>query len=237
MIQNPEDLGISIIIPFCNEEQNVESVLQETRRTNPLAEIIAVDDGSTDSTAERIRAFPDIRLVSFPKNLGQSAALYAGLVSASRNVCALMDGDGQHDPACIRDLLRELDKYDVVCGYRRTREDRWQIRVASRIANYVRRYFTGDCIRDAGCTMKIIRKEHIRFLIPFSEMQYYMAGMLQRAGLTIGEVAVNHRPRKFGRSKYTILRRAWRGIWDLLGVCWLLRRQIHWPEDYPHRCI
>jgi dolichol-phosphate mannosyltransferase len=224
---------LSIIIPFYNEEANVDAALEETRRTNPHAEIIAVDDGSTDSTASKIRAFPDVRLISFPRNLGQSAALYAGLVNARHDICALMDGDGQHDPADIPALLREADKFDVVCGYRKTRKDRWQIRVASWIANSVRNYVTGDGLRDAGCTLKIIRKEHIRFLMPFGEMQCYMAAMLKHAGLKIGEVPVNHRPRRFGRSKYTILRRAWRGIWDLLGVRWLLRRQIHWPPSFP----
>jgi dolichol-phosphate mannosyltransferase len=224
---------LSIIIPFYNEEENVGPLLEETLRTNPGAEIIAVDDGSTDSTRERIRQFREVRLLALPKNLGQSAALFAGLQQASHELCVLMDGDGQNDPANIRDLLREIERFDLVCGYRRQRQDSWQVKRASRIANRVRRFFTHDTIRDAGCTLKVLRKSHVRLLIPFTEMQCYMVAMLQRAGLKVGEIPVNHRPRRFGRSKYTILRRAWRGIWDLIGIQWLLRRQIRWPSEMP----
>ena len=221
--------SISIIIPFFNEEENVEMVLREVRGSNPHAEIIAVDDGSTDCTAEKICAFPDVRLLSMPKNLGQSAALYAGLISANHEICALMDGDGQNDPADIPTLLLHAAEFDVVCGYRKNRQDTGRIKVASRIANRVRKLFTGDSIQDAGCTLKILRKEHLRFLVPFNEMQCYMVAMLEHAGLRVGEFPVNHRARRFGRSKYTILHRAWRGIWDLIGIQWLLRRQIKWP--------
>ena len=224
---------ISIVIPFYNEEENVEAVLKETRATNPTAEIIAVNDGSKDTTEAKIRAFTDVRLISMPRNLGQSAALYAGLINATHELCVLMDGDGQNDPADIPNLLKEIDQYDVVCGIMRARKDSWQVKFASKIANRTRKFFTGDTVRDAGCTLKVIRKEHLRFLIPFNEMQCYMVAMLEHAGLTVGQILVNHRPRQFGRSNYTILRRAWRGIWDLLGVQWLLRRQIVWPPKYP----
>ena len=224
---------ISIIIPFYNEEENVEAVLKETRLSNPQAEIIAVNDGSRDSTEAKIRSFPDVRLITFPRNLGQSAALYAGLLNASHQLCVLMDGDGQNDPADIPALLKEIDKFDVVCGIRRARKDSWQVKFASKIANRTRKFFTGDTVRDAGCTLKVIRKEQIRFLIPFNEMQCYMVAMLQHAGLTVGQILVNHRPRRFGNSNYTILRRAWRGVWDLIGVQWLLRRQIVWPPKFP----
>ncbi len=224
---------ISIVIPFYNEEENVEAVLYETRLTNPDAEIIAVNDGSHDATEELIKQFDHVRLISFPKNLGQSAALYAGLINASHDLCVLMDGDGQNDPADIPMLVREAKNYQIVCGYRYQRQDSWQVKVASKIANKTRKLFTGDTVRDAGCTLKVIRKEYLRLLIPFNEMQCYMIAMLQHAGLTLGQFPVNHRPRRFGNSNYTILRRAWRGIWDLLGITWLLRRQICWPPNYP----
>jgi len=233
MPEEPTAPLISIVIPFYNEEENVEAVLRETRATNPQAEIIAVNDGSADTTEAKIQTFPDVRLISLPRNLGQSAALYAGLLNATHDLCVLMDGDGQNDPADIPNLLREIGKYDVVCGIRRARKDSWQVKVASRIANRTRKFFTGDTVRDAGCTLKVIRKEHIRFLIPFNEMQCYMVAMLEHAGLKIGQILVNHRARRFGRSNYTIFRRAWRGIPDLIGMRWLLRRQIVWPPKYP----
>ena len=225
--------AISIVIPFFNEEENVEAVLKETRAANPQAEIIAVNDGSRDATESLIRKFSDVRLISFPKNLGQSAALYAGLHNATHDLCVLMDGDGQNDPADIPNLLKEIGNYDVVCGIRRARQDSWQVKAASKVANRTRKFFTGDTVRDAGCTLKVIRKEHVRFLIPFNEMQCYMVAMLEHAGLKVGQILVNHRARRFGRSNYTILRRAWRGVWDLLGMRWLLRRQIVWPPRFP----
>lgn len=225
--------NISIIIPFYNEEENVEAILYETRLTNPHAEIIAVNDGSRDRTEALIQQFSDVRLISFPKNLGQSAALYAGLINASHPLCVLMDGDSQNDPADIPMLVKESKNYDIVCGYRRQRKDSWQVKVASKIANKTRKLFTGDSVRDAGCTLKVIRKEHLRFLVPFNQMQCYMIAMLEHAGLTLGQFPVNHRARRFGQSNYTILKRASHGILDLIGVYWLLRRQICWPADYP----
>lgn len=226
-------MKLSIVIPFYNEEENAEAVLREARAAQPDAEIIAVNDGSTDRTPEIIARLPDVRLITFPRNLGQSAALYAGLVNATGDFLVPMDGDGQNDPADIQHLLARRNDFDVVCGYRRERQDTWSIRMASKIANRTRQLFTNDGIRDAGCTLKLIRREHLRYFTPFNEMQCYMMAMLRRNGVRIGEIPVNHRPRRFGRSKYTIARRAWRGIWDLLGVAWLLRRNISWPEGFP----
>jgi dolichol-phosphate mannosyltransferase len=226
-------MKLSIVIPFYNEEENAEAVLREARAAQPDAEIVAVNDGSTDRTAEIIASLPDIRLINFPRNLGQSAALYAGLMQARGDFLVPMDGDGQNDPADIQHLLARRDEFDVVCGYRKNRQDTWSIRTASKIANRTRQLFTNDGIRDAGCTLKLFRREHMRLFTPFNEMQCYMMAMLRRNGLRIGEIPVNHRARKFGRSKYTIARRAWRGIWDLLGVAWLLRRNIAWPEGLP----
>ncbi len=226
-------MKLSIVIPFFNEEENAEMVLREARAAQPDAEIIAVNDGSTDRTPEIIAALPDILLITFPRNLGQSAALYAGIVNATGDFIVPMDGDGQNDPADIQHLLARRDEFDVVCGYRRERKDSWSIRMASKIANRTRQLFTHDGIRDAGCTLKLIRREHLRYFTPFGEMQCYMMAMLRKNGLRIGEIPVNHRPRRFGRSKYTIARRAWRGIWDLIGVSWLLRRNIPWPQGFP----
>src|SRR4051812_46780885 len=96
--------NISVVLPFFNEVENVASVLAEIRAVCPAAEIVAVDDGSTDGTAAAIAACPEVMLVRFPKNLGQSAALYAGLTRATAPVCVTMDGDGQNDPADIPKL-------------------------------------------------------------------------------------------------------------------------------------
>jgi len=224
-------MKISIIIPFYNEEENVESVLAETRQTNPEAEIIAVNDGSNDRTEAMIRQHPDARLVSFGCRLGQSAALYTGLKLAQGEVCVMMDGDGQSDPTDIPNLVFMLDRADLVCGYRRNRQDTWSRRSSSRIANFIRRMVLHDSVRDTGCTLKAMRKVDTRHLLPFDGLHRYLPVFFNHAGLRITEVPVNHRPRKHGKSKYTTRERAMRGLYDLIGVRWLMARKISWPKD------
>ncbi|MFQ3671705.1 MAG: glycosyltransferase family 2 protein [Verrucomicrobiia bacterium] len=225
---------ISIVIPFFNEEENVTAVLREIREKVPEAEIVAVDDGSTDRTAELIRAEPGVTGLFFPRNLGQSAALYGGLYRATGEWLVMMDGDGQNDPADIPALVEAMSRADFVCGYRRKRNDSWQKRVASRIANGIRSRVLGDGCRDTGCTLKAIRREHLQHLVPFNALHRFLPALLRSAGLSMVEVPANHRARRFGVSKYTVAGRAWRGLRDLLGVRWLLSRRILWPHN-PHQ--
>lgn len=224
-------MKVSIIIPFYNEEGNVDSVLEETRRTNPDAEIIAVNDGSNDRTEEKIRKHPDVRLISQGRNLGQSAALYTGLQAASGEICVMMDGDGQSDPADIPNLVSQLDHADLVCGYRRVRQDNWSRRGASRVANFIRRMVLHDGVRDTGCTLKAMKRMDTRLLVPFNGLHRFLPVFFNHAGLRIVEVPVNHRPRQQGTTKYTNLGRARRGVYDLIGVRWLLARKISWPKE------
>lgn len=224
-------MKISIIIPFYNEAENVEPVLEETRRTNPDAEIIAVNDGSHDQTEVIIRKRPDVQLISLGRHLGQSAALYKGLTSAEGEICVTMDGDGQSDPADIPNLVSALNHADLVCGYRRNRQDDWSRRSSARIANAIRRMVLHDKVRDTGCTLKAMRKADTRHLLPFNGMHRYFPVFFSNAGLRIVEVPVNHRPRRYGTSKYSNLERAIRGVYDLIGVRWLMARRISWPKD------
>jgi dolichol-phosphate mannosyltransferase len=198
---------VSIVIPFYNEEENVVAVLNEVRARQPEAEI-----------------------------LGQSAALYYGLHAATGDVLVMMDGDGQNDPADIPALIIALEQGegDFACGYRKNRQDTWQKKAASRIANAIRRKVLGDGCRDTGCTLKAIRREHVKFIHPFNAMHRFIPALLANAGLRIAEVPANHRPRTLGVSKYTVAGRAWRGLRDLFGVRWLLSRSIRWNLD-PHR--
>ncbi|MDX6767718.1 MAG: glycosyltransferase family 2 protein [Candidatus Methylacidiphilales bacterium] len=225
---------LSIIIPFYNEEENVAPVLEEVLRCQPEAEVIAVDDGSRDTTADKIRGFPGVVLLSFPRNLGQSAAFYHGLHRAKGGICVMMDGDGQNDPADIDALVAALAHGDVACGYRRTRRDSFSKRLASRIANHIRKSVLGDGIRDTGCSLKALRREHVKYLVPFNAMHRFIPALLVNCGLKVVEVPVNHRHRTRGVSKYTVAGRAWRGLRDLLGVRWFMSRQIRWDLD-PHR--
>jgi dolichol-phosphate mannosyltransferase len=227
---------LSLIIPFYNEEENISAVLAEARQAVPEAEIIAVDDGSQDRTPALLAQQKDVRIIRFPKNLGQGPALYAGLLAATRPYAAMMDGDGQNDPADLPALLNLLrnQKADFACGIRTPRMDSWQKRIASKIANAIRRTFLMDGAHDTGCSLKIIRREDARFLVPFKGMHRYLPALLGAAGLRLGELPVRHRPRRAGVSKYTIAGRAWVGIQDLIGVGWLIRRRVPWPVGLPH---
>ena len=221
---------VSIIVPFFNEEETVAEVLSEILRTNPGAEVIAVDDGSNDGTAAVLDGIAGVRALHFSKNRGQSAAMYAGLKAATRPICALMDGDGQNDPADIPKLVEalQLGGNDVICGYRANRVDTASRRYASKFANSIRRKFLHDGVRDTGCSVKVFRKQAVDHLVPFNGMHRYLPAIFLQAGLKIGEIPVNHRGRMAGQSKYTNWERALRGIYDLIGVQWLLRRKVQW---------
>ena len=226
---------ISIIIPFYNEEETVTNVLEEVVRTNPGAEIIAVDDGSSDRTWGIMQTIKGIRPLTTPENRGQSAALYAGLCQASRSICVMMDGDGQNDPADIPALVAGLQgDIGMVCGYRTERKDTASRRWASKIANKIRITFINDGIRDTGCSLKCFYRESVDHLVPFNGMHRYMAAFMKRAGIKIAEVPVNHRARHAGTSKYTNWDRALRGIYDLVGVSWLLRRKVKFNVIAPN---
>jgi dolichol-phosphate mannosyltransferase len=147
----------------------------------------------------------------------------------------MMDGDGQNNPSDLPALLQLLQtgQADFACGIRTPRMDSWQKRAASKIANAIRRAFLMDGAHDTGCSLKIIRREDSRFLVPFKGMHRYLPALLGAAGLRLGELPVHHRPRRAGVSKYTIAGRAWVGIQDLIGVGWLIRRRVSWPAGLP----
>ena len=231
VLENEKKHSLSVVIPFFNEAELVSDVLREIRSVLPTAEIIAVDDGSTDGTGKIISALNDIRLIALQKNCGQSAAMYAGLRAAKGELIAMMDGDGQNDPAEIPKLVEAMAYADVVFGVRKNRQDTKSRLIASKIANAIRRLALGDNATDTGCSLKVIRREHVALLVPFNGLHRYLPAFLQRAGLKSLEVPVNHRSRKAGVSKYTIKGRALRGIYDLIGVRWLLSRRIIWPVD------
>lgn len=208
----------------------MQDILRETREAQPDAEIVAVDDGSTDRTRSLIAEIPGIKVVSLARNQGQSAALYAGLCAASGDIVAMMDGDGQNDPQDIAKLVEALEKYDVAYGVRANRRDSVARILAGRWANAIRRLVLGDRASDTGCSLKVIRRDHVKYLVPFNGMHRYLPAFFASSGLRAVEIEVNHRPRKTGVSKYTLGGRALRGIWDLIGVRWLLARRVDWSS-------
>lgn len=229
------DDAVSVIVPFYNEETNVVPVLDELRAALPEAEIVAVDDGSRDGTWEALRAYPNLRALRLRENRGQSAALFAGLSAATGQWCATIDGDGQNDPRDLPALLAQRGPDRLVCGYRAKRRDVWSKRAASRFANGLRGRLLDDGARDTGCALKVFPRQALGLLVPFNGLHRFLPAIFKRAGYTIVEVPVNHRPRLRGVSKYTNWERALRGVYDLFGVRWLLARQVRYPIiDFHH---
>lgn len=222
--------AVSVVVPLFNEEENVPILQGElTAALGGLDyEIIFVDDGSSDQTVERIALDPRVRLVQFERNAGQSAAMYAGLHSARGDIAVLIDGDLQNDPADIPRLLAEIERgADLVCGYRAQRKDTVVKRITSRVANFVRSRFTKDGVRDTGCTLKAMKRECVEALLPFKGMHRFIPALVKGAGYRLVEIPVNHRPRKYGLSKYGLGNRALRATTDMFGVRWLLSRRLN----------
>jgi dolichol-phosphate mannosyltransferase len=223
--------AVSVVVPLFNEEENVPILQSELRAalSGLDHEIVFVDDGSVDRTVERIETGPNIRVIRFEKNTGQSAAIYAGLQAARGVTAVLIDGDLQNDPADIPRLLAEIARgADLVCGHRQERKDTLAKRLTSWIANAVRSRFTKDGVRDTGCTLKAMRRECVSALIPFKGMHRFIPALIKGAGYRLVEIPVNHRPRRFGQSKYGLGNRAFRATIDMFGVRWLLARRLNY---------
>jgi dolichol-phosphate mannosyltransferase len=228
--------NVSVVVPLYNEEQSVAILQREL--ADALAgldyEIIFVDDGSQDETVVRIAADPRTRVLRFKKNAGQSAAIFAGLHAVRSEVAVLIDSDLQNDPADIPRLLAEISRgADLVCGYRAQRRDTLLKRITSRVANFVRSRFTRDGVRDTGCTLKAMRRDCIAALVPFKGMHRFIPALVKGAGYRLVEIPVNHRPRRFGQSKYGLGNRALRATIDMFGVRWLLSRRLNYKLREP----
>jgi len=223
--------AVSVVVPVFNEEENV-SILQPELRAALSGldyEIVFVDDGSTDRSAEKIETASNIRILRFERNTGQSAALYAGICAARGETIVMIDGDLQNDPADIPRLLEQISRgADLVCGYRAKRKDTLTKRMTSRIANFVRSRFTKDHVRDTGCTLKAMRRECADALVPFKGMHRFIPALIRGAGYRLVEIPVNHRPRRFGQTNYGFGSRALRATVDMFGVRWLLSRRFNY---------
>ena len=220
---------ISVVIPLYNEQDNIAPLQNElaTALASIDYELILIDDCSSDDTVKMIARRPEVRVIEFVKNTGQSAAMYAGIYAAKGEVIVLLDGDLQNDPADIPKLLAEIEKgADLVCGYRANRKDTTFKRVQSRIANFVRSRFTGDGVRDTGCTLKAMRRDCREALVPFYGMHRFIPALIKGMGYKLAEVPTHHRPRTAGVSKYGFGNRAWKATCDMFAVKWLLTRQV-----------
>jgi glycosyltransferase involved in cell wall biosynthesis len=215
--------SISVVIPVFNESGNVGNLHREIvdacMQTGSPFEIIFVDDGSSDQTAKIIKTLAPVTLIRMRKNFGQTAALDAGIRQARYDYIITMDGDGQNDPADIPALVEylEANELDIVSGWRKTRKDSFGKHLISRLANVLRGLLIHDGIHDSGCTMKIYTRESLSELSLFGEMHRFIPALLKMRGFRIGEMPVNHRHRKSGKSKYNFTR-TFKGLLDMISV-------------------
>jgi dolichol-phosphate mannosyltransferase len=226
---------VSVVVPVFNEVDNVESLWHEISAAMTKAdrsfEVIFVDDASTDGSADRLMgpaAAGGWRVLKHRLNCGQSAAIATGFRHARGALVATLDGDGQNDPG---DLPRLLDALfatgaDCVTGIRAVRRDSLLRRISSRVANGFRNWMTGDCVTDSGCGIRVVRRACLAETPVFNGMHRFLPTLLRAQGFRVEELAVNHRPRVRGVSKYGVHDRLWRGLRDCLGVRWYLRRAV-----------
>jgi dolichol-phosphate mannosyltransferase len=226
-------MKVSIVVPVYNEKDNVLPLAAEMDRLSseiPGLEVLFVDDGSRDETWARITEakskYPSASGIHYAHNRGQSHAMLVGLRLAVGDVLVTIDGDLQNNPADIPRLLAELKDCDAVCGYRANRKDTWARRVGSRLANKIRNWGTHDGIRDTGCSLKAFRKICVADLPPVEGVHRFMPAYFKLNGRVIKEVAVDHRPRTMGASKYTNMKRLPRTIFDLFGFIWYRKRHL-----------
>ncbi|MGE0022309.1 MAG: glycosyltransferase family 2 protein [Hyphomicrobium sp.] len=228
--------SLAVVIPALDEAGNIGNLIRETAASLPagvLREIIVVDDASTDSTPAEVQALlatvPELRYVRHARRAGQSAAIRSGVRAASAPLVATMDGDGQNDPHDIPALLALLDQADgpnvaLVGGIRVTRRAESSKRLASKFANWLRMRLLDDRCPDTGCGIKAFRREVFLDLPYFSGMHRYLPALVLAYGYETAYAPVNDRPRRAGVSKYTNFGRALVGIYDLVGVRWLIAR-------------
>ena len=228
--------AISVVIPVFNEAGNIGNLIRETAAClSDLAqyEIVVVDDASSDGTAAEVQQLvgqvPGLRYIRHAFRAGQSAAIRTGVKSARHPIVATMDGDGQNDPGDIEPLIRPiraLNRSEIrqVGGVRKHRKASLSKRLASRLANGLRSRLLKDNCPDTGCGLKLFRRDVFLDLPYFSGMHRYLPALFQAYGYEASYHVVNDRPRRAGVSKYTNLGRGLIGIYDLIGVRWIIRR-------------
>ena len=232
-------MKISIIIPIYNEQNSIEKLYQELKAVLDMTvpsdyEIIAVNDGSEDGSHETLKDIGkndgNFKVINFRRNYGQTAAISAGIDFSKGDILIPMDADLQNDPADIPKFLEKINQgFDVVSGWRKNRKDALLRSFASRMANFLISFITKIKLHDYGCTMKAYKSELVKEIRFYGEMHRFMPAYAAWHGAKIAEIAVNHRPRRYGKAKYGFSR-IFKVILDLLTVKFLmtyLARPIH----------
>jgi dolichol-phosphate mannosyltransferase len=240
-------VAVSIVVPVRNEADNVAPLVAEivsALGSRWVYEIIYVNDGSTDATAERLAAlmkqFGQLRQLKHASSSGQSAAVRSGVRAARGAIVATLDGDGQNNPAFLPDLIAAVEKgggrVGLVAGQRVGRKDTGFKKLQSRIANGVRKTILNDGTRDTGCGLKAFPREVFLSMPYFDGLHRFLPALVRREGHAVAYVDVVDRARRHGVSNYGMWDRLWVGILDLMGVRWLIRRRKRVPQvtEVPH---
>jgi glycosyltransferase involved in cell wall biosynthesis len=235
----------SVVLPLYNERENLEPLLVELEGAlsalrRPF-EVVCVDDASEDGGMDLLRSLqfsrPWLRTIRHRQRSGQSAAFLTGFGLARGEVILTMDSDMQHDPADIPALLSALNgDVAAVCGVRAQRHDNWRRRISSAIANRFARWITGDEVRDAGCTFRVLRRSALVELPAFNGLHRFLPTILRFQGLKVVHLQINHRSRYKGIAKYGIGNRLWRGILDCLAMRWYRARCLQAKRALPEEC-
>jgi dolichol-phosphate mannosyltransferase len=229
---------LSVVLPVYNEEENLPLLWPELRSVleglHLDFEVVFVDDGSRDRSAEIIRGFrerdPRVRLVRLKANAGETAATDAGFKASRGRMVVTMDADLQNDPHDIPALLSHLDRWDAVTGWRvdRGEGDSFVRRASSQVANRVRNAISEETIQDSGCTFRAFRRECLRGLALYRGFHRFIPTLLKMRGYRVIEVPVKNRPRRFGVSKYGVLNRVFVATADLFVVRWMKSRFLRY---------
>ena len=226
---------LSLVVPVYNERENLAPLVLEVAAALPA--VAYETDGSLEELKALKRAHPELHIVAFAANAGQTAAFAAGFQAARGAIVVTLDADLQNDPADIPALVAELRRSGAtaVAGYRVNRRDTSWKRVQSRIANGIRNRLNRETIRDTGCSLKGFRAEAVRDLPLFTGMHRFLPTLIKMRGGTVAEVPVRHRPRRSGTSKYGMWNRAVRALLDAFAVRWMQRRVLRYTvtEELP----
>lgn len=224
----------SVVIPLKNEEENIPGLIAELEPVMESLgkpwELLCIDDGSTDNTLSLLQNLnkPYLRILSFTKNFGQSSAFDAGFRNAKGKFVITLDGDLQNDPKDIPKLLEKVNEADLVCGRRVKRNDPWSKKIISFFANRIRSRLCQDGVLDTGCSLKVFRLECLHQVKMYQGMHRFLPALFVIEGFQVTEVAVNHRKRERGTTKYNIFNRSFNTIADLLAVRWMRKRHLHY---------
>jgi len=239
VLRENHPIDISVVVPVYNEEENLPVLIRQIAEVlKPLGktfEMIFVDDGSKDQSRPLLKKmvleYPQIRVLGFKKNCGETAAGAAGIKEARGGIVITIDADLQNDPKDIPKMLDYLKEYDMVTGWRQKREDAWIKRITSKIANRIRNSLSGEEIQDSGCTFRAYKRECLQEIKLYKGMHRFIPTLVKMEGFRVIEIPIAHHPRKFGVSKYSTWNRMWRAFIDLLAVKWMKSRHIHYEIE------